>query len=153
MTLILLSSDVTSHYDEYRHHSFRLWASMTRRLKYVLYTYDTAQCRSDVEFRGILVSFYWQNKIQASYAVLQQPLFFHHIFMPQPAEGSSGVYSVESWCYIHTCVCQVRNTHVSLGGHNLGAIYARDKLWYAPYPDLISQFCATVVPLMPWGKA
>ena len=44
-------------------------------LPYVLYSYDFAQCRCDVDSCGILVSFYWQNAIQASYAVLGQILF------------------------------------------------------------------------------
>ena len=30
-------------------------------------------------------------------------------FMPPPAFGRSGAYSVSLWCYVCTCVCHVRN--------------------------------------------
>ena len=39
------------------------------------YTHMTAQCRSEVDCHRIIVPFYWQSLIQASYAVLLQLLY------------------------------------------------------------------------------
>ena len=42
-------------------------------------------------------------------------------FMPPPAEGRSGAYSVLMLrVFVSTCLC-----HVSLGGHNIDTFYAR----------------------------
>ena len=47
-------------------------------LPYVVYSYDSAWCRCDIDSPGILVSFNWQSVIQVSYAVLRQLLFLWH---------------------------------------------------------------------------